>query len=51
MMYDVMNDVADFIVNIFRRLVRFALDCHEHLRMQNLFELYKNSGWEMMKLV
>jgi hypothetical protein len=51
MMCDVMNDVANFIVNIIRRLVKFAPDCHERLRMQNSFELYENSDWEMMKLV
>ena len=49
-MNDVMNDVADFIFDI-RRLMRFAPDCQEHLRMQSLFELYRNSDWEMMKLV
>ncbi len=49
--YDGMNDMADFIVNIIRTLMRFARNYRERLRMQSLFELYENLIWEWMKLV
>jgi hypothetical protein len=37
--YDAMNDVADFGLNIIRILMKFAPDYQEHLRMlQSSFE-------------
>ncbi len=36
--YDAMNDVADFVLNIVRILMKFAQNYREHLKMQSSFE-------------
>jgi hypothetical protein len=38
MIYDVINDVANCVLNIIRIFMKFVPDYQEHLRMQSSFE-------------